>query len=154
MHAPVTTFERNGRQYVLAFSAGAALLGSARGDSVWLFSLDGTLPPVPPGTPVSRQVVAAAPTGQPNLVAGKQVYDQACVVCHEADGKGGHGAAASLVALKDVASTMQTVAGGRNSMPAFSANFTPDQIRDVSAYVVRVLAAADGSSKLKVESGK
>jgi len=149
MHAPVTTFERNGRQYVLAFSAGAALLGSARGDSVWLFSLDGTLPPVPPGTPVSRQVVAAAPTGQPNLVAGKQVYDQACVVCHEADGKGGHGAAASLVALKDIASTMQTVAGGRNSMPAFSANFTPEQIRDVSAYVVRVLAEESSTSKVE-----
>jgi alcohol dehydrogenase (cytochrome c) len=154
MHAPVTTFERNGKEYVLAFSAGAALLGSARGDSVWLFSLDGTLPPVQPGTPVSRQVVAAAPTGQPNLVAGKEVYGQACVVCHEADGKGGHGAAASLVALKDIAATMQTVAGGRNSMPAFSANFTPEQIRDVSAYVVRVLADPDESLKRKVESGK
>jgi mono/diheme cytochrome c family protein len=35
-------------------------------------------------------------------------------------------------------------------MPAFSANFTPEQIRDVSAYVVEVLA----SGKLKVESGK
>jgi len=154
MHAPVSTFERNGKQYVLAFSAGAALLGSARGDSVWLFGLDGTLPPAQPGTPVSRQVVAAAPRGQPNLVAGKQVYDQACVVCHESDGKGGHGAAASLVALKDLATTMQTVAGGRNSMPAFSANFTPEQIRDVSAYVVRVLADPDASSTLKVESGK
>jgi quinohemoprotein ethanol dehydrogenase len=152
MHAPVTTFERNGKQYVVAFSAGSALLGSARGDSVWLLGLDGTLPPAQPGTPVSRQVVAAAPAGTPNLAAGKQVYDQACVVCHEADGKGGHGAAASLVALKDLAATMQTVAGGRNSMPAFSANFTPEQIRDVSAYVVRVLA--EESSKLKAESGK
>jgi hypothetical protein len=28
---------------VLAYSAGSALLGSARGDSVWLFGLDGTL---------------------------------------------------------------------------------------------------------------
>jgi alcohol dehydrogenase (cytochrome c) len=150
MHAPVSTFERNGKQYVIAFSAGSALLGSARGDSVWLFGLDGTLPPAQQGTPVSRQVVAAAPTGAPNLVAGKQVYDQACVVCHEADGKGGHGAAASLEALKDLAATMQTVAAGRNSMPAFSANFTPEQIRDVSAYVIEALT----SSKLKVESGK
>jgi alcohol dehydrogenase (cytochrome c) len=152
MHAPVSTFERNGKQYVLAFSAGSALLGSARGDSVWLLGIDGTLPAAPAGTPVSRQVVAAAPAGQPNLVAGKRVYDQACVVCHEADGKGGHGAAASLVALTDLTSTMQTVAGGRNSMPAFSANFTPEQIRDVSAYVVRVLA--EESSKFKAEGGK
>ena len=32
-----------GKQYVLAYSAGNALIGSARGDSVWLFGLDGTL---------------------------------------------------------------------------------------------------------------
>src|SRR5215470_4037469 len=64
MHAPVTTFERNGKQYVLAFSAGAALLGSARGDSIWLFGLDGTLPPAQPGTPVSRQS-AAPPAATP-----------------------------------------------------------------------------------------
>ena len=58
MHAPVSTFEHKGKQYVLAFSAGAALIGSARGDSVWLFSLDGTLPPVQAGAPVSRTAVA------------------------------------------------------------------------------------------------
>ena len=52
MHAPVSTFEHKGKQYLLAFSAGAALLGSARGDSVWLFGLDGTLPPAEPGRPV------------------------------------------------------------------------------------------------------
>jgi quinohemoprotein ethanol dehydrogenase len=148
MHAPVSTFEHKGQQYVLAFSAGSALLGSPRGDSVWLFGLDGTLPPVQPGTPVSRQVAVAA--GALNLVAGKQLYQQTCEVCHEADGKGGHGAAASLAAMTDLAATIQTVAGGRNSMPAFSANFTPDQIRDVSAYVVEVLASAKG----KVESAK
>jgi alcohol dehydrogenase (cytochrome c) len=139
MHAPVSTFEHKGKQYVLAYSAGAALLGSARGDSVWLFGLDGTLPPVTAGAPVSRQVAAAV--GPPNPVAGKQLYQQNCEVCHEADGKGGHGAAASLVALKDLAATIQTVTAGRNTMPSFAANFTPEQIRDVSGYVLQVLAA-------------
>jgi quinohemoprotein ethanol dehydrogenase len=148
MHAPVSTFEHKGRQYVLAFSAGSALIGSARGDSVWLFGLDGTLAPAQPGTPVSRQVAAAA--GAPNLAAGKALYQQACVVCHEADGRGGHGAGASLVAMTDLAATIQTVTAGRNSMPAFSANFSPEQIRDVSSYVVERLA----SSKSKVESAK
>src|SRR5688572_6841211 len=92
MHAPVSTFEHKGKQYVLAFSAGSALIGSARGDSVWLFGLDGTLPPVPPGTPVSRQAVdvgagvnrpavAAATTASPrasdaNLVEGKRLFTQ------------------------------------------------------------------------------
>ena len=54
MHAPVSTFVHGGKQYVLAYSAGNALIGSARGDSVWLFGLDGTLPPVAAGAPVSR----------------------------------------------------------------------------------------------------
>ena len=34
---------------------------------------------------------------------------------------------------------MQTVTAGRGVMPAFRAAFTPDQIRDVSAYVVQAL---------------
>jgi len=133
MHAPVTTFERNGKQYVLAYSAGSALLGSARGDSVWLFGLDGTLPPAAAGTPVSRQTVVAA-AGAPNIAAGRTVYTQTCVACHGTDGKGDHGGA-PLTALKDLPTTIQTVTGGRNNMPAFSVVLTPEQIRDVSGYI-------------------
>jgi mono/diheme cytochrome c family protein len=33
------------------------------------------------------------------------------------------------------------VGEGRNTMPPFKASFTPDQIRDVSAYVVQTLSA-------------
>ena len=61
MHAPVSTFERNGKQYVIAYSAGSALIGSARGDSVWLFALDGKLPPATAGRAVSRLEGAANP---------------------------------------------------------------------------------------------
>src|SRR5687768_2273282 len=152
MHAPATTFEYRGKQYVLAYSAGSALLGTARGDSVWLFALDGTLPPVQSGSPVSRFAAAAAPpsdaaTAMPalrvadaNLERGKQLYTQACVVCHGEDGKGGHGVGAPLASLTDLAATIRTVSSGRNSMPPFSATFTPEQVREVSAYVVGVLA--------------
>jgi mono/diheme cytochrome c family protein len=175
MHAPVSTFEHSTRQgvakqYVLAFSAGSALIGSARGDSVWLFSLDGTLPPVQAGTPVSRQAAAPAATGTAtpapagaqtatppaaaaattatsavpraaaaNLAAGRRLYEQACVFCHGADGKGDHGGA-PLVGVKDLAAAMRTVASGRNDMPSFGSLFTPAQIRDVSAYVVEAVA--------------
>src|SRR5882672_2821552 len=41
IHAAVSTFERNGKQYVVALSAGAFFPGTKHGDSVWLFSLDG-----------------------------------------------------------------------------------------------------------------
>jgi hypothetical protein len=37
-----------GKQYVVAYSAGNLFAGSAKGDSVWLFALDGTLDPAPP----------------------------------------------------------------------------------------------------------
>jgi quinohemoprotein ethanol dehydrogenase len=156
MHAPVSTFEHKGKQYVLAFSGGNALIGSARGDSVWLFGLEGTLPPVSPGTPVSRLAAAPAlpadPTtataetravpraGGANLASGRQLYEQACVICHGADGKGGHGGGAPLVGLKDLRAVIQTVTAGRNDMPPFRNSFTPEQIRDVSAYVVEALA--------------
>jgi len=158
MHAPASTFEHKGKQYLLAFSAGSALIGSPRGDSVWLFGLEGTLPPVPPGTPISRQaVVAAAPaansgaaatdaggagtrTARANTAAGRQLYDQTCVFCHGEDGKGGHGGGAPLGSVTELAAAIQTVTAGRNSMPPFRSTLTPEQIRDVSAYVVEVLA--------------
>jgi quinohemoprotein ethanol dehydrogenase len=155
MHAPVSTFEHNGKQYVLAFSAGSALLGSARGDSVWLFGLDGTLPPVQPGRPVPRQATAPAPQAEStpaiaapasavprvvnaDVVAGQRLYEQACVFCHGTDGKGDHGGA-PLDGARDLAATIQTVTAGRNNMPPFSTAFTPEQIRDVSAYVAEAL---------------
>ena len=157
MHAPVSTFERNGKQYVLAFSAGNALIGSARGDNLWLFALDGTIQPVQPGAAVSRQTAVAAPPGEPtattrptssaasrvagaNLVRGQQLFEQACVICHGADGKGGHGGGAPLVAVNEITAAIRTVTAGRNAMPPFSTTFTPEQIRDVSAYVVEALA--------------
>ncbi len=43
MNSPVTTFEHNGEQYLVAYSAGNLFAGTPRGDSVWLFSASGTL---------------------------------------------------------------------------------------------------------------
>jgi quinohemoprotein ethanol dehydrogenase len=49
MNSTVSIVEREGREYVVAYSAGNLFAGSIKGDSVWLFSLDGTLEPVEPG---------------------------------------------------------------------------------------------------------
>jgi quinohemoprotein ethanol dehydrogenase len=151
MNAAVSTFEHRGKQYVIAYSAGNALIGSARGDSVWLFGLDGTLGPAEPGTPVPRTTAAPAPPGvnpvaarvaggPADLAAGQRLYERTCVICHGEDGRGGHGGGAPLDELRDVAAAVQVVGAGRNNMPPFAAAFTPEQIRDVATYVVTTLA--------------
>jgi quinohemoprotein ethanol dehydrogenase len=155
MHAPATTFEHKGKQYVLAYSGGAALLGSARGDSVWLFAVDGTMGPVQAGSPVPRNAVTISegrPPGQPlqtteqlraaaDVDNGKRLFLQNCSVCHGEDGKSGHGAAPSLATVKDLEMVITTVSNGRNAMPSFR-TFTAEQVRDVSGFVVGVLATA------------
>jgi mono/diheme cytochrome c family protein len=150
----VSTFEHKGQQYVLAFSGGAALLGSARGDSVWLFGLEGKMGPAQPGTPVSRTAAATPPAAtvaaatapndrrvrlQPDLVEGKRLFTTNCAACHGDDGKGGHTGGAPLDKIRDLDAAIATVTNGRNLMPSFRSAFTPEQIRDVSAYVVETL---------------
>jgi len=137
MNSTVSLFEQGGRQYVVAYSAGNVLAGSAKGDSVWLFALDGTLPPAkerdtevrPPAEPP----VAAATTG--GTSSGAQIFQQACLPCHGADGKGGHGGGAPLNKVSDVALIMQTVRDGRKNMPPFGAALSPEQIQAVSNFV-------------------
>ncbi|HLF10231.1 MAG TPA: PQQ-binding-like beta-propeller repeat protein, partial [Gammaproteobacteria bacterium] len=49
MNSPAAVFEHRGKQHIVAYSAGNLFAGSVKGDSVWLFALDGTLEPAPPG---------------------------------------------------------------------------------------------------------
>jgi mono/diheme cytochrome c family protein len=161
MHAPVSTFEHRGRQYLIAYSAGNALIGSARGDSVWLFGLEGTLAPVEPGTPVSRlapavpattavpappaeaaAVLAAATPATAQLTHaaanrsnGREVFLGTCAVCHGEDGLGGHGGGPPLNAVQSFEAVVETARDGRNYMPEFGSLLSPEQLRDVAAYV-------------------
>ena len=43
MNSPVSVFEYEGNEYVVAYSAGSLFAGTTHGDSVWLFSTKGTL---------------------------------------------------------------------------------------------------------------
>ena len=104
------------------------------------------VPPPPAETAPAAADRGARSRGAANIVDGQRLYEQACVVCHGDDGKGGHGAARRSSASRDLAAAIQTVTAGRNNMPPFGTTFTPEQIRDVSAYVVEVLAAPRGPS--------
>jgi outer membrane protein assembly factor BamB len=45
VNAPASVFEHRGQQYVAVLSAGSAFAAARRGDSLYLFSLGGTLTP-------------------------------------------------------------------------------------------------------------
>ena len=151
MHAPVSVFEQDGRQYVVAYSAGNALVGSARGDSVWLFGLDGTLPPVavaeaaavPPSA--ARADARADTRGDADLARGARIYAESCGSCHGGDGRGGAGGGPSLELSSEEATVARIVAEGQNHMPAFGSSLTASQIRDVSAHVVDQLSSSGQS---------
>jgi alcohol dehydrogenase (cytochrome c) len=49
MNSTVSVFEHDGKQYVVAYAAGNLFAGSAKGDNLWLFALDGTLEPLEAG---------------------------------------------------------------------------------------------------------
>jgi len=139
MNAPATVFEHRGRQYVVGYSAGNLFAGSARGDSVWLFSLAGEIEPVQPAG--ALMTFAPGAGGPGNVDNGKMVYDTACTFCHGEQGEGGHGGGPTLAAARNVNAVLQIVSEGRNDMPAFGGGaLTAEQIRDVSAYVAQMLA--------------
>jgi alcohol dehydrogenase (cytochrome c) len=140
MNAPATVFEHDGRQYVVAYSAGNLFAGSAKGDSVWLFGLDGELEQVEPGGAALTSAPSAA--GPANMANGKAVYDAACLFCHGAEGEGGHGGGPALTASSLAAAVRQVVSEGRNDMPAFGGALSAEQIRDVTGYVAGTIAGA------------
>ena len=137
MNAPVSVFEHRGKQYVVAYSAGNLFAGSAKGDGVWLFGLDGTLDPAP--APSTAALVTRADEAAADPQRGKEVYATACVFCHGEQGDGGHGGGKPLVDANNAAIVAQVVTDGRNEMPAFAAALTGQQIRDVAAYVATML---------------
>ena len=137
MNAPVTVFERNGKQYVVAYSAGSLFAASPRGDSVWLFALDGTLDEVAEAG--SGPLMSAAPTRPPDAGLGRTIFDGTCAFCHGSAGEGGHGGGVPLAAATDPAFVAGRIARGFNAMPPFAATLSPDEIQDVAAYVVERL---------------
>ncbi len=110
----------------------------AKGDSVWLFALDGTLPQAKERDTQPAPVAAPPSAAAANTLgsAGADIYRQACLPCHGPDGKGGHGGGAPLDQAKDIASVLLVIREGRKNMPPFNAALTPEQIEAVGAFVV------------------
>jgi quinohemoprotein ethanol dehydrogenase len=139
--APASTVMHQGRQYVVVLSAGTMFGGGRKGDSVWLFSLDGTIEPLAANTNANanasaQEISLALPAGAADLAKGRSLYAQYCLACHGDRGTGGHGGGMTLVNVAgDVQKLADTAWIGRNGMPPFRAMLTPEQIRDVSNYI-------------------
>jgi quinohemoprotein ethanol dehydrogenase len=143
--ASASTFEHTGHQYVVVLSAGTQYGGGKKGDSLWLFSLDGTIDSLPPEQALGAAPVATVPLppGPANMKLGATTYRQFCVTCHGEQGTGGQGGGASLANIApDMQAIANTVAAGRNSMPGFRLMLTSEQLRDVAGYISTELIPA------------
>lgn len=136
LNAPASVFEYRGTQYVVAYSAGNLFAGSAGGDSIWLFSLDGSLEQV---QEASDAMNIEIDMDGADADAGAAVFGQYCVQCHGEDGGGGHGGGPSLVDVELASKVVQAVSQGQRTMPSFATVLDHDQIRDVTAFVIGIL---------------
>ena len=139
--APVTTFEHRGEQMVAVYAAGGYYSGPLRGDGVWLLSRKGAMQPAKAlveTAPGARTVVADATGGRAD--EGAKVYQRICEPCHGATGKGGHAEGAILPDNVTAQTAMTTAMTGKKDMPSFEKVLSEQELKDVAAYVARLLA--------------
>lgn len=158
VNGSATTFMHEGTQYVAIISAGSIYATGPHGDSVWLFSLEGDMPspPIANAQPTTSSVrpqttdattaaTVAAPapsTVEPiagytaSLDSGRTIYRTVCTTCHGETGEGGHQGGAPLKGKTLSIGHIMTMASfGKNTMPAFEAAFTKEQLQDVATYI-------------------
>jgi alcohol dehydrogenase (cytochrome c) len=152
-NSTVSVFQDQGKQYVALLSAGNSLAGSRRGDSVWLFSLDGKLGPAAKagtgkaGTHAGENSAGAdeKPTEATSQLgdakAGRLVFSDNCSTCHGIDGHGGNGGPdlTSIPDAKVFDKVAAQVRNGGGGMPAFGDTLNDKQISDVAEYVTTVV---------------
>ena len=143
VNAPPAVFEHEGTQYVVVYSAGNLFARSPKGDSVWLFSLDGTLEAADPAAVAGvategQETAGATATRSPDPALGRLVYTQTCIFCHGAGGTGGHDGP-SLTAATNPDAVRRILRDGRNGMPSFINLLSGTEIEDVTTYVVSEL---------------
>ena len=146
IHQSVTVFEYNGTQYVAAFAGGTIYAPNSPGDSLWLFSLDGTMGPVVAGEAAqdadgmsAAALLASLPEQPADTAAGRTQYIQSCAPCHGETGEGGEGGGAPLTGGLGLGDLLSVVFNGRNNMPAFGSSLTAGQLKDLGSYITEDL---------------
>jgi alcohol dehydrogenase (cytochrome c) len=158
----VTIFEDEGEEKVALYAGGNSLAATAHGEDFWVFSLKGTRGPEKgieneaEGTLHVGEEEAggeeAAPQGESagaargpgDATAGATVFEEDCSTCHGATGHGGNGGPdlRTMPLAKTEVGTVKQVTDGGGGMPAFKGQLSPEEIKDVAAYVAERVAAA------------
>jgi mono/diheme cytochrome c family protein len=149
-------FQWKGNEYYAFYAGGNSLAGTAHGDNLWLFGLDGQVGPLPPpgaGTAVAHAGEAtksqsASPgkkqgTAAPDVSAGQQVFAANCSVCHGAQGTGGNGGPdlTSIPSARQMPVVVKQVENGGGGMPAFRGQLSQQEIENVAAYVTQKITS-------------
>src|SRR5690606_5194958 len=150
-----TTFEHEGVQY-LAGIAGGGVTGGRLNDGLWLFSLNGTIESLPPGSGDPPPGDDSNPTDAhdaddplaflagfdlgrtPDLERGAAIYDTVCTACHGPAGEGtqlGKPFTADLALVDILAKARSGVAG--TAMPPFGGSYSLEELHDVASYIER-----------------
>ncbi len=152
-----TTFEHEGVQYLLGI-AGGGVTGGKLNDGLWLFSLNGTMESLPPGSgdPPAEPSATEADEAQndprafladfdlkrtPNLSRGAEIYRNVCQTCHGPRGEGGQlgKPLEPGLTVEDIMTTARSGVEG-TSMPPFGRAYSLEQLHDVASHIVsRVL---------------
>jgi mono/diheme cytochrome c family protein len=155
----VTIFEHAGAQY-LAGIAGGGVTGGRLNDGLWLFSLNGTIESLPPGSgeplpeassssqPAAADGSAGAergdlladldPSRAGDLEQGGRIYRAVCRTCHGETGEGGHEQGAPLspgLSIVDIVATAQSGVPGTAMAPVGGA-YSLAQLQDIASYIV------------------
>jgi alcohol dehydrogenase (cytochrome c) len=145
VNAPASVFEHNGDQHIVVYSAGNLFARSTPGDSVWLFSLKGTVDQEE--SPLNTQM-ADVDISAGDATAGAEVYARSCAGCHGTSGEGGHGGGPSITRPMEPGYLISIITNGGATMPAlgvpgFTNPLSTDNIRDVTVYMMQRLATSD-----------
>lgn len=87
------------------------------------------LRPIPSTTAANRSAISA------DISRGRALFIQSCAPCHGLNAEGSEGPALKGLTLSATIIAKTVHDGVKDQMPAFGAQLTPSQIRQVSAYV-------------------
>jgi len=145
----ITTFEHEGVQYLTGI-AGGGVTGGRLNDGLWLFSLDGEIESLPPGSGDPPPEDGTAESGDEahafmdaldlertaNLERGGQIYTTICQTCHGPNGEGGQlGVPLSdELTIVDIVTTARSGVDG-TPMPPFGSTYSIEELHDVASYI-------------------